>query len=144
VDLTTSSDDAEESKPAPEIFEIVLKKPKIVGGDAVAIGDTPYTMPRQRGGRISGHRRALRRVHRELATTSRMRRDISRTGRAVRSLRELHACEQNDGSFGGGPPTRNHYTFGSRSNMDANETFKTLHISNRRDALTRLMPFSYF
>jgi beta-phosphoglucomutase-like phosphatase (HAD superfamily) len=42
VDLTTSSDDAEESKPAPEIFEIVLKKLKIVGGDAVAIGDTPY------------------------------------------------------------------------------------------------------
>jgi hypothetical protein len=38
----------------------------------------------------------------------------------------------------------NRYTFGSRSNMDANETFKTLHISNRRDALTRLTPFSYF
>ncbi|MGA7808781.1 HAD family hydrolase [Bradyrhizobium sp.] len=42
VDLTTSSDDAEESKPAPEIFEIVLKKLKIEGADAVAIGDTPY------------------------------------------------------------------------------------------------------
>jgi HAD superfamily hydrolase (TIGR01549 family) len=42
VDLTTSSDDAEESKPAPAIFEIVLKKLKIEGSDAVAIGDTPY------------------------------------------------------------------------------------------------------
>jgi len=42
VDLTTSSDDAEESKPAPDIFEIVLKKLKINGADAVAIGDTPY------------------------------------------------------------------------------------------------------
>jgi len=42
VDLTTSSDDAEESKPAPDIFEIVLKKLKIEGADAVAIGDTPY------------------------------------------------------------------------------------------------------
>lgn len=42
VDLTTSSDDAKESKPAPDIFEIVLKKLQIEGGDAVAIGDSPY------------------------------------------------------------------------------------------------------
>jgi beta-phosphoglucomutase-like phosphatase (HAD superfamily) len=42
VGLTTSSDDAEESKPAPDIFEVVLKKLKIEGADAVAIGDTPY------------------------------------------------------------------------------------------------------
>jgi HAD superfamily hydrolase (TIGR01549 family) len=42
VDLTTSSDDVEESKPAPDIFEIVLKKLKLKGADAVAIGDTPY------------------------------------------------------------------------------------------------------
>ncbi len=40
VDLKTSSDDVE--KPAPDIFEIVLKKLKIEGADAVAIGDTPY------------------------------------------------------------------------------------------------------
>ena len=42
VDVTTSSDDVEESKPAPDIFEVVLKKLKIRGADAVAIGDTPY------------------------------------------------------------------------------------------------------
>src|SRR4051812_5118628 len=42
VDLKTTSDDVEESKPAPDIFEIVLKKLKIGGADAVAIGDTPY------------------------------------------------------------------------------------------------------
>jgi len=42
VDLATCSDDAEESKPAPDIFEVVLKKLKIEGADAVAIGDTPY------------------------------------------------------------------------------------------------------
>jgi HAD superfamily hydrolase (TIGR01509 family) len=42
VDVKTSSDDAEESKPAPDIFEVVLKKLKIEGRDAVAIGDTPY------------------------------------------------------------------------------------------------------
>jgi len=42
VDLTTSSDDVDESKPAPDIFKIVLEKLKIDGADAVAIGDTPY------------------------------------------------------------------------------------------------------
>ena len=42
VDVTTSSDDVEESKPAPDIFEAVLKKLDMGGGDAVAIGDTPY------------------------------------------------------------------------------------------------------
>ena len=42
VDVTASSEDAEESKPAPDIFEVVLKKLGIGGADAVAIGDTPY------------------------------------------------------------------------------------------------------
>jgi phosphoglycolate phosphatase-like HAD superfamily hydrolase len=42
VEVTASSEDAEESKPAPDIFEVVLKKLKIEGADAVAIGDTPY------------------------------------------------------------------------------------------------------
>jgi HAD superfamily hydrolase (TIGR01509 family) len=42
VEVTTSSDDAQESKPAPDIFEVALKKLNIEGADAVAIGDTPY------------------------------------------------------------------------------------------------------
>lgn len=42
VEVSTSAEDAEESKPAPDVFEIVLKKLKIEGLDAVAIGDTPY------------------------------------------------------------------------------------------------------
>ena len=42
VDAKTSSEDAEESKPAPDIFEIVLKKLGMEGSDAVAIGDSPY------------------------------------------------------------------------------------------------------
>lgn len=42
VDVTTSSDDVEESKPAPDIFEAVLKKLNMGGDAAVAIGDTPY------------------------------------------------------------------------------------------------------
>ena len=42
VDVTTCSDDVEESKPAPDIFEAVLKKLGVEGPDAVAIGDTPF------------------------------------------------------------------------------------------------------
>jgi hypothetical protein len=36
-----SAEDAE-SKPSPDVFEIVLKKLKIEGADAMAIGDTSY------------------------------------------------------------------------------------------------------
>lgn len=42
VDATTSSDDVEESKPEPDIFEAVLKKLEIDAEGAVAIGDSPY------------------------------------------------------------------------------------------------------
>lgn len=42
VDVTASSEDASESKPAPDIFETVLKKLGIGGGHTVAIGDSPY------------------------------------------------------------------------------------------------------
>jgi phosphoglycolate phosphatase-like HAD superfamily hydrolase len=42
VDVATSSEDAEQSKPAPDIFQVTLKKLGISGPDAVAIGDTPY------------------------------------------------------------------------------------------------------
>jgi HAD superfamily hydrolase (TIGR01509 family) len=42
VDVVTSSEDAEHSKPAPDIFQVALKKLDMQGGEAVAIGDTPY------------------------------------------------------------------------------------------------------
>jgi phosphoglycolate phosphatase-like HAD superfamily hydrolase len=42
VDVTTSSDDVKDSKPAPDIFVVALSKLGVEGGDAVAIGDTPY------------------------------------------------------------------------------------------------------
>ena len=42
VEVMASSEDAKESKPAPDIFQVVLKKLQIEGRDAVAIGDTPY------------------------------------------------------------------------------------------------------
>jgi HAD superfamily hydrolase (TIGR01549 family) len=42
IDEMVSSEDVDESKPAPDIFIAVLKKLAIDGRDAVAIGDTPY------------------------------------------------------------------------------------------------------
>jgi phosphoglycolate phosphatase-like HAD superfamily hydrolase len=42
VDVATSSEDAKHSKPAPDIFQVALKKLGIDGHEAVAIGDTPY------------------------------------------------------------------------------------------------------
>jgi phosphoglycolate phosphatase-like HAD superfamily hydrolase len=37
VDVATSSEDAEQSKPAPDIFQVVLKKLGIAGSQAIAI-----------------------------------------------------------------------------------------------------------
>lgn len=42
VEVATTSDDAERSKPAPDIFESALAKLGISGSEAVAVGDTPY------------------------------------------------------------------------------------------------------
>ena len=42
VDVATSSEDAENSKPEPDIFRVALQKLGIAGAEAVAIGDTPY------------------------------------------------------------------------------------------------------
>lgn len=42
MDAKTSSDDAEESKPEPDIILAALKRAKARAGEAVLIGDTPY------------------------------------------------------------------------------------------------------
>jgi HAD superfamily hydrolase (TIGR01549 family) len=43
LDEETSSDDAEESKPAPDIFQAALRKLKDVEkAEAIVVGDTPY------------------------------------------------------------------------------------------------------
>jgi phosphoglycolate phosphatase-like HAD superfamily hydrolase len=42
VEVATTSDDAERSKPAPDIFESALSKLDIDGANAIAVGDTPY------------------------------------------------------------------------------------------------------
>lgn len=40
--VQTTSEDAEKSKPHPDIFQAALKKLGVAPGDAVAVGDTPY------------------------------------------------------------------------------------------------------
>jgi HAD superfamily hydrolase (TIGR01509 family) len=42
MDDATSSDDAEESKPAPDIIEAALSRAQAAPNEAVMIGDTPY------------------------------------------------------------------------------------------------------
>jgi HAD superfamily hydrolase (TIGR01509 family) len=42
IDEATSSDDVEESKPAPDIFQVALTKLKTEASSAIAVGDTPY------------------------------------------------------------------------------------------------------
>ena len=42
MDDATSSDDAEESKPAPDIIEAALNRAKASPAEAIMIGDTPY------------------------------------------------------------------------------------------------------
>jgi HAD superfamily hydrolase (TIGR01509 family) len=42
MDATTSSDDAEESKPAPDIVHAALQRAHVQASEAVMIGDTPY------------------------------------------------------------------------------------------------------
>jgi HAD superfamily hydrolase (TIGR01509 family) len=42
MDDATSSDDAEESKPAPDIIEAALRRAKAAPAQAIMIGDTPY------------------------------------------------------------------------------------------------------
>jgi HAD superfamily hydrolase (TIGR01509 family) len=42
LDAATSSDDADESKPDPDIIQAALKRAKCRAAEAVMIGDTPY------------------------------------------------------------------------------------------------------
>ncbi|WP_380783941.1 HAD family hydrolase [Sphingomonas sp. R86520] len=42
VDTTTSSDDVEKTKPAPDIFATALKKLGVDPAEVIVVGDTPY------------------------------------------------------------------------------------------------------
>ena len=42
VDVEASADDAEKSKPHPDIFEAAVARLRIASADLVVVGDTPY------------------------------------------------------------------------------------------------------
>ena len=42
VEEETTSEDAENSKPSPDIFSVALKRVGVDAGEAVSLGDTPY------------------------------------------------------------------------------------------------------
>lgn len=42
VEQSTTADDAEQTKPEPDIFQAALKKLELAPADAVALGDTPW------------------------------------------------------------------------------------------------------
>jgi HAD superfamily hydrolase (TIGR01509 family) len=53
LDAATSSDDAEESKPDPDIVQAALKQAKAGPEQAVMIGDTPYDIEAAQRARVS-------------------------------------------------------------------------------------------
>jgi phosphoglycolate phosphatase-like HAD superfamily hydrolase len=89
VDLTTSSDDAEESKPSHDVFEIVLHKLKIDGAQAVAIGDTPYDAEAAGKATIATIGLLCGGFTENSLRQAGMRRNISRAGCAIRLPRKL-------------------------------------------------------
>ena len=58
IDAKTSSDDAEESKPDPDILVAALERAKASAGEAIMIGDTPYDVEaaRRAGVKVIGFR----------------------------------------------------------------------------------------
>jgi HAD superfamily hydrolase (TIGR01509 family) len=42
IDRAANSDDAEESKPAPDIVEAAMRRGRVKPGEAIMLGDTPY------------------------------------------------------------------------------------------------------
>ena len=48
MDAATSSDDAEDSKPDPDIIQAALKRARAQPPEAIMIGDTPYDVEASR------------------------------------------------------------------------------------------------
>jgi phosphoglycolate phosphatase-like HAD superfamily hydrolase len=91
ADVTTSSDDAQESKPSPDIFENVLKKLEIDGSEAVAIGDTPYDAEAAGKAKIATIG-MLCGGFPEVSLRRAGCRNTTRTGSAVCAVRNLDPC----------------------------------------------------
>lgn len=49
IDATTSSDDAEESKPAPDIVQAAVAKSGLKAAQLIMVGDTPYDVQAAKG-----------------------------------------------------------------------------------------------
>ena len=49
ISARTSIDDVAVSKPAPDIFRAALRKAGVSGGEAIAVGDTPYDVASAKG-----------------------------------------------------------------------------------------------
>lgn len=55
VDAATNADDADRTKPHPDIFEAALRKARVDAGRAIVVGDTPYDA-------VAAHRAGLHTV----------------------------------------------------------------------------------
>ncbi len=88
LEADTSADDAERSKPHPDIFEAALERlGDLQPADAIVIGDTPYDAEAARKlGIQRNHWRAQWRLPGKRSSRSRMRRDLSRSRRSSREL----------------------------------------------------------
>jgi beta-phosphoglucomutase-like phosphatase (HAD superfamily) len=65
----TSSDDADESKPDPDIVHAALKKAGVSAGEAVMIGDTPYDVEAASRAGVAAIGRIAERRRRDLRRT---------------------------------------------------------------------------
>ena len=61
---TTNADDAERSKPDPDIVKAALRKLALPPRSCVLVGDTPYDAQAAQRSARAFHRRALRRMER--------------------------------------------------------------------------------
>lgn len=82
VEATTSSDEAEKSKPSPDVFQAALAKLQGVAPRGVlVVGDTPHDAEAAGKGRSPHDRRALRRVPRVGPPRHRLLGELPRPGR---------------------------------------------------------------
>ena len=91
VEAQTSADDANRSKPHPDIFEAALEKAGLSARDAVVVGDSPYDAEAARQDWAAEHRRALGRLRGGRVARGRMRGAVSRRCGSARALRRITA-----------------------------------------------------
>ena len=78
--IETTSEDAEKSKPHPDIFEAALDRLKLEPAEVMVVGDTPYDVEAAKKAGIGDDRIAVRRLLGAVAQGSRRDRRLSRSG----------------------------------------------------------------